>query len=175
MLSKKVFVQGMELLNAFYVYFKLDLDNPLVQQVWYMTFKNLSDAEFESLIQNYMMENSRPPDSPTRLIESMRDKIASKNISGEAAWENILLMLRNKKYQGYNPSSGTIYYIEDMINDITDPALKKTISEMKSQIKDYTNEWVRKEFIENYELNVKQQVKKIISIDFNIKAIDYKK
>jgi len=41
MLSKKVFVQGMELLNAFYVYFKLDLDNPLVQQVWYMTFKNL--------------------------------------------------------------------------------------------------------------------------------------
>ena len=78
MLSKKVFVQGMELLNAFYVYFKLDLDNPLVQQVWYMTFKNLSDAEFESLIQNYMIENSRPPDSPTRLIESMRDKIASK-------------------------------------------------------------------------------------------------
>ena len=44
----------MELLNAFYVYFKLDLDNPLVQQVWYMTFKNLTDAEFESLIQNYM-------------------------------------------------------------------------------------------------------------------------
>ena len=69
-------------------------------------------------------------------------------------------MLRNKKYQGYNPSLGTIYYIEDMIDDITDPALKITISEMKSQIKDYNNEWVRKEFIENYERNVKQQVKK---------------
>ena len=175
MLSKKVFVQGMELLNAFYVYFKLDLDNPLVQQVWYMTFKNLSDAEFERLIQNYMMENSRPPDSPTRLIESMRDTIANNSMSGEAAWESILLMLRNKKYQGYNPSYGTVYYIDDMIEDITDPALKITISEMKSQIKDYTNEWVRKEFIENYEDNKKKQVKKTVSIEFNIKAIDYKK
>ena len=175
MLSKKVFVQGMELLNAFYVYFKLDLDNPLVQQVWYMTFKNLTDAEFESLIQNYMMENSRPPDSPTRLIESMRDTITNKSMSGEAAWESILVMLRNKKYQGYNPSHGTVYYIDDMIDDITDPALKKTIQEMKSQIRDYTNEWVRKEFIENYERNIRYEVKKTVSIDFNIKTIDYKK
>lgn len=165
----------MELLNAFYVNFKLDLDNPLVQQVWYNTFKNLSDAEFESLIQNYMIENSRPPYSPTSLIESMRDIIASRSMSGESAWESIIKMFRDKKYQGYSPVLGTIYNIEDIINDLTDPVLKNTVIEMKSQIRDFNNEWVRKEFIENYKSNLRNNIKNTVKIEFNIKAIDYKK
>ena len=47
--------------------------------------------------------------------------------------------------------------------------------EMKSQIRDFNNEWVRKEFIENYKSNLRNNIKNTVKIEFNIKAIDYKK
>ena len=86
-LSKKVFAEMMETLNAYYVNFKVDLDNQLVVNVWYRAFENFGDETFKEMILNYCMNNIYAPQSPTHLIQHMKDMVLLREPSGEEAWE----------------------------------------------------------------------------------------
>lgn len=68
-LSKLKFISGIEYLNAFYVHFKLDIDNEMVQKIWYNSLKDIDDKSFELLITDYCENNTYPPSSPHSLKE----------------------------------------------------------------------------------------------------------
>ncbi len=68
-LSKKKFAESMEFLNAYYVHFKLDLDNELVIRVWYDMLKSFDDYTLEKVVSDYAKHNVYPPSSPASLIE----------------------------------------------------------------------------------------------------------
>lgn len=69
LLSKKKFAESMEYLNAYYIHFKLDLDNEMVIKVWYDTLKGFDDYTLEKVVADYSKNNVYPPSSPASLIE----------------------------------------------------------------------------------------------------------
>lgn len=69
LLSKKKFAESMEFLNAYYVHFKLDLDNEMVIKVWYDTLKSFDDYTLERVVSDYSKNNVYPPSSPASLME----------------------------------------------------------------------------------------------------------
>lgn len=90
-LSKLKFVGGMEYLNAFYIHFKLDMENEMVQRIWYNALRNIDDTSFELLITDYCNNNTFPPSSPhtlkewfDKMVELKLDELAKKLITLES-------------------------------------------------------------------------------------------
>jgi hypothetical protein len=158
-LSKVVFAKQMETLNAFYVNLKVDLDNPLVVNVWYRVFENIDDKTFEQLIESYCLNNIYPPQSPTHLIQHMKDMALQGELSGEEAWE--IAYESVKKHH---------YAVEDACTDLSNQgkvAIANSLKEMKSRFRNlYTDDipYVRKDFIEIYKRVVTQQVNQKVMI-----------
>jgi len=86
-LSKKMFVYGMEYLNAYYTLLKIDLDNPIVQKIWYDIFGNFNDNDFQDLIKNYCMNNIYPPQSPSHILELVKTTLLNNELSEDEAWD----------------------------------------------------------------------------------------
>lgn len=86
-LSKKMFVYGMEYLNAYYTTLKIDLDSELVQKIWYDVFSNFNDNDFQGIVQGYCKANIYPPQSPTHLLEYAKTLAIRNELTGDEAWE----------------------------------------------------------------------------------------
>lgn len=85
-LSKETFAYGMEYLNAYYTSLKIDLDNELVQNVWYEAFGVCSDDDFVNMIVGYCKNNVYPPQSPTHLYDYLKNMALRSELSGDEAW-----------------------------------------------------------------------------------------
>ena len=72
-MTKKTFVIGIEYLNAYYTNFKVDINNELVQKIWYEALKEFSDKMFTIVIQEYCKNNVYAPQSPTHLLHFYND------------------------------------------------------------------------------------------------------
>src|SRR5690554_1043023 len=67
-MNKVNFIKGIEYLNAYYVNFKVDIDNKMVQIVWYDALKHIDDDSFIKVITNYALTSKYAPQSPTDII-----------------------------------------------------------------------------------------------------------
>lgn len=72
---------GMEYLNAYYALLKIDLDNKLVQKVWYDSLSHIEDNTFTFMVKNYCSDNIFPPQSPTHLTEKLDELMELEAIS----------------------------------------------------------------------------------------------
>ena len=72
-LGKKAFIEGMEYLNAYYALLKIDLDNKLVQEVWYENVSHIEDNTFKFVVKDYCKNNIYPPQSPTHLTSKLSE------------------------------------------------------------------------------------------------------
>jgi hypothetical protein len=152
-LSKKVFASMMETLNAFYVNFKVDLDNQLVVSVWYEALQNLDDNTFKELIKSYCKSNIYPPQSPTHLIQHYKDMAVLNELSGEEAWEVSYQLLKKNRFD--------VEHTADLLIDDGKEACANALKEMRSRFRNLMTDdipYVRKDFIEIYKRVVTQVV-----------------
>ena len=157
-LSKKVFAEMMETLNAYYVNFKVDLDNQLVVNVWYRAFENFDDKTFKDMILNYCTNNIYAPQSPTHIIEITFNKLLESQMGSTEAFNKII-----EWWADDNISN------DKLIRNIADinEALLQTFNDMRlSHIgryakitDDFTKNQLKKEFIESYEKNLKNFIR----------------
>ena len=158
-LSKPMFAQQMETLNAFYVNLKVDLDNPLVVNVWYRVFENIDDKTFEQLVNSYCLNNIYPPQSPTHLIQHMKDMALQGELSGEEAWEIGYGMV---KQCGFDMRTAI-----DRLEKDNKKVIADTLNEIRSSfigLETASVPYVRKNFIEIYKINVSQSVNQKVMI-----------
>lgn len=125
---KKVnFAKGIERLNAYYVNFKVDLDNQLVLEVWYEALKYIDDESFDKLIKDYCIKNVYAPQSPTHLIEWF-DKLVDAYLVDLATKTQ---SLENKHIEYV---SGTMFQINynKAIENETDPVIIELLMARKN-------------------------------------------
>lgn len=158
-LSKKVFASMMEVLNAFYVNFKVDLDNQLVVKLWYQTFENLGDETFKHLVESYCKSNIYPPQSPTHLIQHMKDLVLSNEMSGEEAWEFAYERVKRNQYD--------VLFTIEMLRGYGKENIANALNEMRSRFNNLMTDdlpYVRKDFIETYKRVVTQNINQKVMI-----------
>ena len=74
MLELKTFVAGMVTLQKVYPDWKFDVKDQAQVQIWYSSFKNLTEDQFKRLIKEYYSHNNKPPMSIRDLTEILVDK-----------------------------------------------------------------------------------------------------
>ena len=64
----------MELLKKCYIGWQFDTKDEAQVKVWYSSFKNLTDEQFQNLIKDYYKHNKQPPKSIRDLTDILVDK-----------------------------------------------------------------------------------------------------
>lgn len=157
-LSKVVFAKQMEMMNVYYTNFKFfngETENEvqLRQTVWYETLQNLDDETFKGLVQSYCTNNIYPPQSPTHLIQHLKDMTLLGELSGDEAWEITYGLLKKNRYDIENTL--------DQLKDDGKEACANALKEMRSRFRNLMTDdipYVRKDFIEIYKRVVTQVV-----------------
>lgn len=108
-LSKLKFIGGIEYLNAFYIHFKLDIENEMVQRIWYNSLKDIDDTSFELLITDYCENNTFPPSSPHSLKEWF-DKMVELKL--EELSKKVMKLENNNLVLKELPNGYRTYYID---------------------------------------------------------------
>lgn len=67
--SKKKFIESMEYLAKYYINFKADFNDPVVQRIWFNSLKQINPNDIEFVVVDYCRKNVYPPQSPTHLLE----------------------------------------------------------------------------------------------------------
>lgn len=129
-MTKLTFAKGIEYLNAYYVNFKVDLDNKLVQQVWYDALKHIDDVSFDILISNYAKDNIFPPQSPTHLLDKYKalfDEYVKYVVLEVKRLENDNMVLNSDKNH---------YYIDykKAEQDAIDPIIKDVLHKIRIRV-----------------------------------------
>ncbi len=151
-------------LSSYYANFKFDLYDdengemkPSHQlEVWYDVFKDFDEDELVSMVKQFCRENIFAPQSPTQLLEYMRNKLFTTHNDSELAWEKVIETYRDYGY----------YNFEKGVKLLNNAIIQRSYEMMKSSFRDLTSDkipFVRKEFIEIYERNLKQNINKNIS------------
>lgn len=143
-MTKQTFAKGMEYLNAFYVNLKINLDNPLVVEVWYDVFKETKDEDFLKMIKSYCLENVFAPQSPTSILEFSKQKYLESQPQAELEFEKIIEL--NKRYS-IRLNQETVF--AKINNEITKTVLKAFLNDFIT-IGDETRERVKKTFVSQY-------------------------
>jgi len=168
-LSKVEFAKQMETLKAFYIQWKLDLDNPIVQKLWYSVFENLSDMEFGNLIMDYCMNNVYPPQSPTHLIEHRKSMLLRLHLSGEQAWEVAYSKVRE---HGFDVQRTADYFTKNGEEEIG-----QSLLDIRGQFVGLQTDsvvYVRKDFILIYERNLNKKVSQQVMIGYQTDTLKLK-
>ena len=153
------FIDILMWVNAFYVNFKVDLDNQLVVKLWYQTFENLDDETFKQLVESYCKSNIYPPQSPTHLIQHMKDIVLLREPSGEEAWELSYGLLKRNRYD--------IETTTEQLKDDGKETCANSLKELRSRFKHLMTDdipYVRKDFIEISKRVVTQEVNQKVMI-----------
>ena len=159
-MDKMNFAKNMEILNAYYVNFKLDLSNKMVQTIWYKSLEHLSNEMFDALTSDYCMKNEFAPQSPTHLLNHLKSAYRSKQMSADAAWQLFLEMREDEKFKGYSPIHGGYVKLGKLIDSLDDkPQMKEALSMIKDELdtmKLDNRQWVKKHFVEIYDQVITQ-------------------
>ena len=67
--TKQKFIESMEYLGKYYLNFKADFTDPLVQRVWFDSLKQINIHDLEFVVKDYCSKNTFAPQSPTSLLE----------------------------------------------------------------------------------------------------------
>ena len=139
-MNKLTFVKCIEYLNAYYVNLKLDIDNKLVQQVWFETLKEIDDASFELLVRDYSKNNIFPPQSPTHLLEHFKKMTDAYVIK---IGNELRIFESNYRVHSKDNMSFHIDY-EKAIKEAPSPDIRDLLLGFKSgKIKNYKPETIR--------------------------------
>ena len=160
MLSKEKFIKAMGYLNAYYIHFKLDIENEYVLAVWYEPFQTMDDTTFSNLVKSYSKSEVYPPSSPTSLLDFFRETMKLSDLSAEQAWE-----------LGYNRVKECGFDVEQACKDLTmigKDTVAKTLGEMKSRFRYLLTDdlpFVRKDFIAIYNRILEGKASQLLNID----------
>lgn len=180
MLSEDMFVMKMGELLAWYINFQFkffDVDEngnkkkTLQYMLWYEAFENFNDNDFDLLVSGYMRDNVYYPSSPTSILEYARKTIvANHKIDTDKAWLYVKGLIA--KYGTIGETvfmSGelrTINRLENELKKHDDKKLFMVYEIMKSKLRTLNTDnepYVRKEFFEEYERLLKDEVKSSVN------------
>ena len=160
-MTKQTFGKGIAYLNIFYTNFKVDIENPLVIEIWFDIFKDMDDQKFTNLVKSYCQESAFAPTSPTSLTNFMKDKMIEKRkgeLSSEMAFEEALKMLRYFYYD-----------IKRVIEHFktSNVAISKTVEELVSSFATIQNDadqipFVKNAFVKAYDRQLEAEVKQVV-------------
>lgn len=160
MLTKEKFIKAMGYLNAYYIHFKLDIENEYVLAVWYEPFQTMDDTTFSNLVKSYSKSEVYPPSSPTSLLDFFRETMKLSDLSGEQAWE-----------LGYSKVKEHGFVVEDACKDLTNSGktiVSKALFEMKTRFRYLMTDdlpFVRKDFISIYNRLLEGKASQLLNID----------
>jgi hypothetical protein len=143
-MNKKTFAQGLAYLSLFYTTFKVDLENEMVIEVWYDTFKSMDEQYFTALVRGYCKENIFPPQSPTHLLEFAKQQLALSQSKADEEFERVREL--NRRYS-LRINHQTIYAKID--NPITVKIVKSMFDDFINMGEDNADS-MRKRFTEKY-------------------------
>lgn len=150
MLDNTTFLKGLKYLNAYYANFNFNINDDYKIGVWYNIFKGVSNETYTTLIKNYSEKNIYAPQSPTHLLEHVKEAIIESKPTPEAAWTIALDTLRNT---GYN--------FKRTYEKIEDGNIVRTIMELRVDLDGIMTKdipFVRNHFIEIYKREIKKEV-----------------
>lgn len=61
MLSKEAFIAGITIIKKAFIGWQFDLNDNVQVNLWYSSFQNLTDKQFNNLIYEYLSNNKQPP------------------------------------------------------------------------------------------------------------------
>ena len=132
-------------------------------------FQEFDDDDFESMVEDYMRENTYPPSSPSSILEYANKKIVNKHkLDVENAWQKLKNEISSHGFIPYKAwSIEANDYIETnmlklKIENSGDDILFKVFQEMYSELKTMNSnneQWVRKAFFERYNELLVQKAK----------------
>ena len=164
-MTKQTFAKGMEYLNVYYVNLKINLDNPMVIEIWYDVFKDMADDKFISLIKKYCLENVYAPQSPTSILEFAKQKYLENQPQAELEFEKVVEL--NKRYS-LRINEETIMAKID--SEITRSVLKAFKNDFIN-IGDENRDNVKKRFINQFNMLLKansiEQTNGLVGIEKN--------
>lgn len=74
MLELKTFVAGLITLQKAYIGWQFDIKDETQVRIWYASFKNLTEDQYQRLIKDYCNHNSKPPMSIRELTNILVEK-----------------------------------------------------------------------------------------------------
>ena len=151
-MTKQTFGKGIAYLNIFYTNFKVDIENPLVIEIWFDIFKDMDDQKFTELVKGYCKENIYPPQSPTHLLEYAKKQLIETKGSADREFEYVREL--NKRYS-LRINYDTIYL------KIDNPITLKLVKEMFEdfiRLDEDTVEQTRFRFIKRFNEYAKDEV-----------------
>jgi len=193
MLSENMFVVKMGELLAWYNNFQFkffDIDEngnkkkTLQFIMWHEAFERFSDDDFDLLVSGYMRDNVYAPQSPTSILEYARKTIIENHkIDTDKAWlyvKGLIQRYGTVSETVYNTLKGEFVNVNRLENELKNHDDKKLfmvyeIMKSKLQTLNIDNEpYVRKEFFEEYERLLKDEVRSSVNegslkIDLNSK------
>jgi hypothetical protein len=148
-------------------------------QMWYEAFKDFDDNDFEAIVDKYMKENVYPPSSPANLLEFANKKLVEMNKSNaNNAWgelERLITIHGFSSHYTLNKDGEKVYVsgLKNALEKHQDQKLYKVyqiMSEKLRGITDFNKQFVMKEFLEEYNTLLLQEIKDTTSqgkIDLN--------
>jgi len=101
-LTQERFMSVIAYLSAYYTAFKFDVEDggkPSMQfKVWYDVFKGFDEEMVVSAVQGYCKANVYPPQSPTNILEYMKQALIKNELQPFEAWELLLATMREEAY-----------------------------------------------------------------------------
>ena len=101
-LTQEKLISIIAYLSAYYTAFKFDIEDngkPSFQfKVWYDVFKGFDEEMVVSAIQGYCKSNVYPPQSPTNILEYMKQVLIKNELQPFEAWELLLATIRDEAY-----------------------------------------------------------------------------
>lgn len=79
--TKQKFIAAMEYLGKYYINFKADFTDPVIQRIWFDNLKQINQNDIEFVVVDYCQKNVYPPQSPTHLLNHYSTLLESKVLS----------------------------------------------------------------------------------------------
>lgn len=162
----ETFEMGMMMLMVYYQNFEFDTEpepNDKIgifkKKIWYDSLSMISDNQFMPLIESYCTNNIYPPQSPTHLIQHLKDMTLLGELSGDEAWEITYGLLKKNRFD--------VEHTADLLISDGKEACANALKEMRSRFRNLMTgdiPYVRKDFIEIYKRVVTQVVNQKVMI-----------
>lgn len=168
MLSVKTFIGGMSMLKKVYIGWEFDIEDKMQVELWYSSFKNLTDERFNELIKDYITQNEYPPKS----IKSLTDiyvnrQVRYAKIQPEKALDTVRDIVSNCGGWEYGGKTDIYAKLKRY------PELYETVKEFEDTIRNmasgdtYTADRFRKAYEQKLREHASSNVNKFLGLSFS--------
>lgn len=98
MLEQVKFIQGLKYLNAYYSNFNFDIQDNFKIMTWYAVFETYENDQYSTIIKDYCKANIYPPQSPSSIIEFVKNQVIKTYLQSDEAWLYTIGLLRQKNH-----------------------------------------------------------------------------